>query len=121
MPEECLDALQFPLSILNNDLLPPCHVPAVQFEPEMFTSTFGTNIYRMYQWASKHPEQIREISHQATSFAATHLSTHGLECYAVRMLLAYINKFVEGENLQEIFSEELKRYPSRRGDLHPVQ
>ena len=92
----------------------------MHFEPEFYTSTFGTNIFGMHQWASEHPVQIREISDRATDFADTHLSTHGLECYAVRLLLAYINKFVKGENLQEIFLEELKRYPSRKGDPPPV-
>ncbi len=72
----------------------------------------------MHHWASEHPVQIREISRRATDFAETHLSTHGLECYAVRLLLAYINNFIKGENLQEIFSEELKHYPSEKGTPH---
>ena len=92
----------------------------MQFEPEMFAPSFGTNVYRMHHWASRHPEQIREISHRATAFAETHLSTQGLECYAVRLLLAYINKFVDGENLQEFFFEELKHYPSKQGNPHPI-
>ena len=44
--------------------------------------------------------QINEILHQATYFAETHLSSCGLICYAVRLLVAYINQFVKGENLQ---------------------
>ena len=92
----------------------------MQFEPEMFAQSFGTNIYRMHHWATRHPEQIREISRRATDFAETHLSTQGLECYAVRLLLAYINKFVNGENLQDIFSEELKHYSSEKGNQHPA-
>ena len=92
----------------------------VQFQPELFAPSFGTNIYRMHNWASRHPEQIKEITRRATTFAETHLSSQGLECYAVRLLLAYINKFVEGKNLQEIFHEELKQYPSKQGNLHPI-
>ena len=79
----------------------------MHFEPEFYNSTFGTNIFGMHQWAYEHPAQIREISDRATGFADIHLSTHGLECYAVRLLLAYISKFVKGENLQDIFSEDL--------------
>ena len=86
----------------------------------MFATSFGTNIYVMHHWASRHPEQIKQISRQATVFAETNLSTQGLECYAVRLLLAYINKFVNGENLQEIFIEELERYPFKEGNLHPT-
>ena len=74
----------------------------------------------MHNWAYEHPAQIKEISGRATGFAETHLSTPGLECYALRLLLAYIDKFVTGENLQDIFFKELKRYPSKKGDPHPV-
>ena len=87
----------------------------------MFTASFGTNIYVMHHWASRHPEQIREISRRATIFAETHLSTQGLECYAVRLLLAYINKFENGEDLHKIFMAELKHYPSNEGNPHPIQ